>query len=321
MKMESGAVDVSELDAIPLGVLSPFRAISFDLFIKESDAKNCVLLCPKNCKISEYKLKELQANGADVFIRKDDRPIFNGFIKKSIKDISADLYLSTDEKSQMVYSTAVMVVNELFNNIDSKDAVEDSKVLAGTILHDILKDDKTFLSMASVLSYDYYTYSHCVNVCIYSIAIGKKLSLDSGAIEELAHAAILHDIGKAKIDEAILNKESALTPQEFEIMKTHTTEGVLILEALNEKNQNILDSVLSHHEKMNGGGYPHGINRLKIPFFAQIIAVADIFDALTTKRSYKEALDSFDALKIMKDRMSIGLNESALDALILSFRR
>lgn len=79
--------------------------------------------------------------------------------------------------------------------------------------------------MVKVLSCDYYTYSHCVNVCIYSIAIGKKLGLKIKGKEELAHGAMLHDIGKARIDSSILNKEGALTVDEFEIMKTHTTEG------------------------------------------------------------------------------------------------
>ncbi len=86
-------------------------------------------------------------------------------------------------------------------------------------------DKAAFLSMVKVLSYDYYTYSHCVNVCIYSIAIDKKLGLRDSQIEELAHGAILHDIGKVRIDPSILNKEGALSLEEFEIMKTHTTGG------------------------------------------------------------------------------------------------
>lgn len=93
-----------------------------------------------------------------------------------------------------------MVVDDLFHNVESKEAVEDSKELATVVLNNLLKDNATFLSMVGVLSYDYYTYSHCVNVCIYSIAIAKKLGLKGREIEDLAHAAILHDIGKAHID-------------------------------------------------------------------------------------------------------------------------
>jgi putative nucleotidyltransferase with HDIG domain len=319
MPQEIGTLNIFDLEHIPAGVLSSFKPSPFDLFVCEKGS-NCILLCQRDYKIADSKLKELRLNKADIFVKKEDVTAFRSYLKKSIKELSSNPNLNREEKSQMIYSTAVMVVDELFNNIDSKESVEDSKALANVVLNDILRDDKTFLSMVSVLSYDYYTYSHCVNVCIYAIAIGKKLLLDDRGIEELAHAAILHDIGKSKIDSSILNKTGALSSEEFEIMKTHTTLGVDVLEALSEKNQIILDCVLDHHEKMDGSGYPHGINRFKIPFFAQIIAVADIFDALTTKRSYKEAIGSFAALRIMRDRMSIGLNEAALNALIQSFR-
>lgn len=319
MQKDSGTIDIAELELIPAGVLSSHRHTPFDMFVCEKGS-SCVLLCQQGYTIPESKLKDLRLNKADILVKKTDMTDFRSYLKKSIKEISSNPNLTRNEKSEMVYSTAVMVVDELFNNVESKDAVEDSKALATVVLDDVLSDDKTFLSMVGVLSYDYYTYSHCVNVCIYAIAIGKKMRLDEKSIEELAHAAILHDIGKAKIDPLILNKEGALTSEEFEIMKTHTTMGVDILEALNERSQIILDSVLDHHEKMDGSGYPHGLNRAKIPFFAQIIAVADIFDALTTKRSYKEATGSFAALRIMRDRMAIGLNETALNALIQSFR-
>lgn len=318
-KEETGLMDLSKLESIPFGVLSSYKAAPVELFVCEK-GESCVLLCPKDYRLEAAKLKELKLNKAQIYIKKEEMPSFKSYLKKSVVDISRNPNISRDEKSQVVYSTAVMVVDDLFNNPESKDAVEDSKGLATVVLDNILSDDSTFLSMVSVLSYDYYTYSHCVNVCIYAIAIGKKLLLGQKDIVDLAHAAILHDIGKARISPLILNKEGPLTDEEFEIMKTHTTQGVDILEALSEKNQNILDSVLYHHEKLDGTGYPHGINRFKIPFFAQIIAVADIFDALTTKRSYKEAISSFGALRIMKDRMSMGLNESALNALIQSFR-
>ncbi len=310
---------ISQLDVIPSGVLSPARPAPFDLFVCENK-KDCVLLCSKEYPLSGDRLKDLKLNRAEIFVRKDELPFLRNYLKKSVLDISKSQSVTREERSQMVYSTAVMVVDELFNNVESKEAVEDSKGLATVVLDNLLRDNATFLSMVGVLSYDYYTYSHCVNVCIYSIAIGKKLGLSHDDIEELGHAAILHDIGKAHIDPKILNKEGALDTDEFEIMKTHTTEGVVILEKLKEKSQNILDSVLCHHEKMDGTGYPHGLNQYKIPFFAQIIAVADIFDALTTKRSYKEALGSFAALRIMKDRMVVGLNEAALNALVQSFR-
>ncbi len=319
MNKYADKITLSSLESIPQGVLSPSKPVPVDIFVCEKSG-GCALLCPKTYNLSEAKLKELHINKASVFVKKEDLSNFKSYLKKAVSDISSNTNMTRQERSQVVYSTAVMVVEELFENVESKEAIEDSKDLASAILDNVLSDKAAFLSMVKVLSYDYYTYSHCVNVCIYSIAIGKKLGLRDSQIEELAHGAMLHDIGKARIDPSILNKEGALSLEEFEIMKTHTTEGKMILESLGETNQNIIDSVLYHHEKMDGSGYPYSLNRYKIPFFAQIISVADVFDALTTKRSYKEALGSFPALRIMKDRMSIGLNETALNALVESFR-
>ncbi len=319
MKPISDAITLSAVESIPKGVLTSSKPTPVNLYLCES-GNECVLLCPKDYNITDGRLRELKANKAAIFVKKDDFGALRNYLKKAVKDISTNRSISKEERSQVVYSTAVMVVEELFANAESKDAVEDSKGLATVVLNNMLNDKAAFLSMVGVLSYDYYTYSHCVNVCIYTIAIGKKLGLKDSDIEILAHGAMLHDIGKAKIDPKILNKEGALTEEEFEVMKTHTTKGKVILESLGELDQNILDCVLYHHEKMDGSGYPHALNHSKIPFFAQIVAVADIFDALTTKRSYKEALGSFPALRIMKDRMSIGLNETALNALVQSFR-
>lgn len=212
-----------------------------------------------------------------------------------------------------------MVMSELFENAESKEVVEDSKLLAAEMLDDIMRDNTAFLSMVSVLSHDYYTYSHCVNVCVYAVSIGKKLGIRGSRIEELAHGAILHDLGKARIDPLILNKQGKLTPEEFEIMKTHPDEGVNILSTMGEKNQNVLDSVHFHHEKVDASGYPKALRKETLPLLAQIVAVADIFDALTTKRSYKEAMSSFAAIALMKESMAGGLSEEALGALVQSF--
>lgn len=319
MRDEYKNITLSSLHNLPAGVLTHSAELPFDLYTCDN-ASNCILFGKKSFKLQESKIKELTANKTKIFIQKNELPELKKYLKETAAKIVSDNGVSRDEKSRVIYNSAIMVVEDLFNNTDSKEAVEDTKELATVMLGGLLKDNATFLSMVGVLSYDYYTYSHCVNVCLYSIAIGKKLKLEGKEIEDLAHAAMLHDIGKAHISPQILNKEGALSSEEFEIIKTHTTEGVVILESLKEKNQNILDSVVGHHEKMDGSGYPYGLDRHKIPYFAQIIAVADIFDALTTKRSYKEALGSFAALKIMRDRMASALNEEALRALVESFR-
>lgn len=314
---ENENINVSSLAKIPISSVSPIHGIPFDIFVCDEGGR-CKFLCLSDSMLSDDEISELKQGRVDIFIRKEELPSFSSYMKESLKTIS-DEDVDINEKSQIVYSAAALSMSELFNNAESKAMIEDSKTLASIMLEDLMKDDAVFLSMLEVLSHDYYTYSHCVNVSIYSITIGKKLGLTDNEMEDLASGSILHDIGKARIDLKILNKQGRLTEDEFEIMKTHPSEGVLILEGLGEKNQNILDSVNFHHEKIDGSGYPKKLKDEKIPLIAQIVAIADIFDALTTKRSYKDALTSYTALRLMKSRDFTGLNETILNALVRSF--
>ncbi len=134
---------------------------------------------------------------------------------------------------------------------------------------------------------DSYTNGHSKRVGIYSREIAKALNLSPEEVENIYYIALLHDIGKIAIPGTILNKPSRLTDEEFEIMKTHTTAGAKILEGISTI-PNIVDGAKYHHEKYGGGGYPTGIKGEEIPFIARIICCADCYDAMATKRVYKE---------------------------------
>ena len=134
---------------------------------------------------------------------------------------------------------------------------------------------------------DAYTNGHSKRVGIYSREIARALELSEQEIENIYYIALLHDIGKIAIPENILNKPGRLTDEEFEIMKSHTTAGAKILEGISTI-PDIVAGAKYHHEKYGGGGYPTGIKGEEIPFIARIICCADCYDAMATKRVYKE---------------------------------
>ncbi len=122
---------------------------------------------------------------------------------------------------------------------------------------------------------------------------------DEQFLHELGTGALLHDLGKSRISERIINKRSALNPYEFEIMKKHPKWGVEILEGDEDFASNSVYPVLQHHERGDRSGYPNGINFSEMHIFSRIVAIADTFDAMTTERVYQKAIDSFPCLKIM----------------------
>jgi len=167
---------------------------------------------------------------------------------------------------------------------------------------------------------DPYTRGHSDRVTRYSLQIAREMGLDPGFLEVLRVSAQLHDVGKIGIEDRILKKPGALTPEEFEIMKTHTTKGANILRPVPQLRE-MLPGIELHHEALNGRGYPYGLKGDDIPLLARVIAVADTFDALTTNRPYQQAHDAVDALRIIENLSGQRLDPRAVTALMTVFYR
>lgn len=134
---------------------------------------------------------------------------------------------------------------------------------------------------------DEYTNGHSIRVSHYSRLIAENMGMDQDEIENIYYIALLHDIGKIAVPDSILNKPGRLTEEEFKVMKSHTTRGAEILKGISTIPQ-IIEGAKSHHEKYDGSGYPEGLKGENIPLVARIICCADCFDAMASKRVYKE---------------------------------
>ena len=145
---------------------------------------------------------------------------------------------------------------------------------------------------------DPYTRGHSDRVTRYSILIAKEMGLSDEDLEKIRISALLHDVGKIGIEDRILKKPGALTPEEFEIMKTHTTKGAAILRPV-EALRDMLPGIELHHESLDGRGYPHGLKGDQIPLMPRVIMVADTFDAMTTNRPYQAAMDPEYVIRII----------------------
>jgi HD-GYP domain-containing protein (c-di-GMP phosphodiesterase class II) len=167
---------------------------------------------------------------------------------------------------------------------------------------------------------DPYTRGHSDRVTRYSMLIGKEMELGSEFMEILQISAQLHDVGKIGIEDHILKKPGALTAEEFEVMKTHTTRGANILRPVHQLTE-MLPGIELHHEALDGRGYPYGLQGDQIPMLARVIAVADTFDALTTNRPYQQAHSPEDALRIIQNLAGKRLDPAAVAALLAVYER
>ncbi|MBV9086622.1 MAG: HD domain-containing protein, partial [Acidobacteriaceae bacterium] len=167
---------------------------------------------------------------------------------------------------------------------------------------------------------DPYTRGHSDRVTRYSVLIARELGLTPEEIETVRISAQLHDVGKIGIEDRILKKPGALTPEEFEIMKTHTTKGASILRPV-EQLRDMIPGIELHHESLDGRGYPHGLRGDEIPRLARIITVADTFDAMTTNRPYQAAMDPEYVVKIINSLVNTKFDPEVVTALTAAFLR
>jgi putative nucleotidyltransferase with HDIG domain len=151
----------------------------------------------------------------------------------------------------------------------------------------------------SIESADAYTHGHCERVASYAVSVARELGLDEGVQSTIRFGAYLHDLGKVKVPHEILNKPGRLTPEEFAVIKKHPEWGVELIGGI-ELPWDVKPIILWHHEKYDGSGYPHGLRGEEIPLPAQIICVVDVYDALSTTRSYRGAYQKEEALREMQ---------------------
>ena len=215
-----------------------------------------------------------------------------------------DLYKNTANLMERIYTQT----EETLDLISAQECVRE-------ILQSVEKQG-SFAKLMEIISQHYTTYEHSAHVAFYAALISTKIGLEMSSREKLTFAALFHDIGKLKIDHKILDKASLLSDDEFEQVKFHPEYGVEILRAHGVNDEIILQGVLYHHERADGSGYPHQLRAKRIPMFARIIGMCDVFDALTTHRTFRKRYSSFEALLHMKKEMASQLEVALIDAFI-----
>ncbi len=167
---------------------------------------------------------------------------------------------------------------------------------------------------AAIDEKDPYTRGHSGRVAKYSLTIGRQLGLTAEELDRLRIAALLHDVGKIGVDDRVLKKPGSLTPEEFELMKQHPSKGANIMRPVAQLKE-MLPGIELHHEHVDGGGYPYGLQGAQIPIMARIIAVADTLDAITTNRPYQSAMEMDFALTRIRQLTGTKFDPAVVDAL------
>ena len=235
----------------------------------------------------------------DKILLKANRKLTQNYISRIQQMDIAGLYVFEDD--EMEEHTPIVSEETRLKAIKSLKRlnIDDCIYIANNIVEEIRESESMVVETINLSTYDNYTFNHSVNVDILSVILGVACGLRDDELRKLSQAALLHDIGKTCVPIEIINKPGRLTPEEYEEIKKHPRYGYNMLRENYEVSSVARNAILSHHENEDGSGYPRGLTTDKIHLFAKIIHIADVYDALTTKRVYKDAMNPADAMEYL----------------------
>lgn len=217
----------------------------------------------------------------------------NNFNKENTIEEIEESFLELSSNIQSIFDTMVHFPSS---------NIEDIRQFISRIQEELISTSSIIKNIVLYGSGQDAIYRHSVNVAALSTILGRWVGFTKQELTLLAYSAILHDFGKIKIDEKILNKPSTLTSKEFEVIKKHPVVAYKYLQQIKFLNPSVSLGVLMHHEKADGSGYPFGLKDDKIHKFAKIIAISDMFDAINSDRLYKKSMKPLEALALIQEQ-------------------
>ncbi|MHB1093072.1 HD-GYP domain-containing protein [Thiobacillus sp.] len=266
----------------------------------------------KGLDISGATLEEAKRSVTEVLVKAERVPGVEAHTPASMSD---EL-----RRAAMICAKARKAVVSMFQEVRMGKAIsaEDAGELVDEISSSVARNPGALISLARLKTADDYTYMHSVAVCALMVALARQLDLDQQGVREAGMAGLLHDLGKAMMPKAVLNKPGKLTDGEFHIIKNHPVEGHRLLVEGKTASDIVLDVCLHHHEKLDGSGYPDRLAGDSISLFARMGAVCDIYDAITSNRPYKVGWDPAKSIRKMTEWCKGHLDERVFQAFIKS---
>ena len=220
--------------------------------------------------------------------------------------------------AKFTFEQTKLHVDEVLTSISNGEQfdMEASRKVIQACVKNIMRNANALLWLTQIKEQDEYTSEHCLRVGILAIAFGRFLGFNEEDLELIGLCGMLHDVGKLKVPEDILNKPGRLTRLEYDIMKEHAKLGKDILEAQPGAHKLIIDAAHYHHERIDGKGYPQQLNAAYLHKFVRIISIVDAYDAITSSRAYKEGAPAFDALKILFSERNMHFDGELTEAFI-----
>ena len=290
MTFKSTSHTVLDVNTLVLNTVTPFN-----IYIKKS--KDYVIIIETGTLLTDKVLKQLSQQQT-LYAKKDDSG------EKRLTYETLSFYIEANKNFpqkniQFLYNVSTKLFSNMLTGEYSSINISCLESITKSVLF-LIKENKNFLKdTIHYFSDDYILNVHSLHVAIYAMNLGNLLNFTDAKLLDLGVAGLLHDVGINKIDDNITHKNLELDEEEYAIVKKHPQLSVEIIEHHRIHNPYIIDGVLHHHERYDGSGYPDGLYDKQISDYASILAISDVFDALTNNRPHRKKHTYFEALKLM----------------------
>jgi HD-GYP domain-containing protein (c-di-GMP phosphodiesterase class II) len=296
---------------VSLATISKSDVAEFPLFIRDSADTPMRLFRGADDPVNADELQRLTDRGVrTLYVTLGDHEHYQQYLRKNFVTILNDERLPITRRFGCLNEVVRDVLSDAFTQRDLENVVQSAGQLAVPTVELICRADAMLPELLKVLHHDYHTFTHSANVAYFCVMLAKACGMgDRSDLERIATGALLHDIGKLEIPEQILKKRGGLDDDEWQVIKRHPTIGFQTLMHRRDLTFGQLMMVYQHHERLDGSGYPVGISQRRIHPWAQLCAIVDVYEALTSHRPYRPRLPKGYAIPILDLQAGPRLNQ------------
>jgi HD-GYP domain-containing protein (c-di-GMP phosphodiesterase class II) len=292
----------AQFTCVPLSVFRIQRTAAIDLYCKLEGDAHPVLYRSPSIPLTDRDIEDLKKRGhRALYVANVDFNAFGNTLSESLQSTLDDSAIPAEEKFSFLQSATAAEVNAAFHAIKCERAVTLAQTLAKQISQLLAQNTIVPRKLFAMVRHDFYTFTHVTNVASFAALLAEKLGfVDPGDLEQITAGALLHDIGKRFIPSSLLGKKGMLSDIEWNMIKEHPQRGYEDLCEREDLSEGQLMMVYSHHECVDGGGYPVGMVGDEIHPWARLLAVVDVFDAITSHRPYRTPMKLAEGLEYLQ---------------------
>ncbi len=304
VKQEAVRPAAPRLKELPLKKLLANVPVDFPVYMANKEGGVSRLLAKGQPFDVDAQGKVFKQGYPKLMIQKDHWALFKAYLQKNTPPLILDETDSVEKKAHKLHTHATDAMENLIDDPKCSWSYNRAKGVVDHLVDLIHTDNGAIKALTETSVAEYHLPVHSFDVAVFAIGFGLHLGLERDDLLRLGYAGIFHDIGKSCVEKQVIEKNGLLDTDEFESIKKHAKYSSFILRSHTEMDKKVLDAVKHHHECFDGTGYPDRLVGDEIPLFAQILSIADVYDAVTSKKPYRDAFTSFETLALMTKDMA-----------------